>query len=126
MLQIQLSITIASNPKSAQPAATSDDGELSQCEASFDSDNFDNSPTCYFETVAAISSIVYNMDRPPRYKAATDPNNNTQIAADGNGSWFCEKNNISNYLPRYVLCCCIQGSDGQMCITAYMILHKQY
>ena len=67
-------------------------------------------------TVASISSIVHNMDRAP-----TDPNNNAKVAKDGNGSWFCEKNNItySHYLPRYALCCCIQGSDGQMWITAY-------
>ena len=26
---------------------------------------------------------------------------------------------IQHYLPRYALCCCIQGSDGQMWITTY-------
>ena len=41
LLQITLSITVTSNAKSAQPAATSD-GELSQREASDNGDNSDN------------------------------------------------------------------------------------
>ena len=100
-MQIQLSITVASNAKSPKPAATSDDGELSQSKPTFDSgDNFDNSQ---------ILSIIHNMDRLPRYKAATNPNNNAKVAEEANISAYekvfsdaCSKNSYFVYMQNVI------------------------
>ena len=55
---------------------------------SANSENFDNGPQCYFETLGTISSIVHNIDRPPWYKAAPDAQTNAKVIEDGRGSWM--------------------------------------
>ena len=76
---------------------------------------------CYFETVATIVGIPHNMDQQPWYNAAPDTNNYAKVVPDGNGQWFCKKNNTTytDYVPRYVLRCRIESCNGDAWITAF-------
>lgn len=81
-------------------------------------------PSIFFDIKGKITAISHSPDRPPWYKAATEPDSNgfyPKVIGNGDGTYLAASVSkiYNSYVPRYILRFCVSGFNGQKWMTAF-------